>query len=481
MFLWAHTPPPGWEWDVGLAGMPRLWAAGSQLVRWVLGLVCPRLERGAQERERMSGPLPPALYRLVGEHHLALGDEQQQAVLWTLHRARLRYQDLLYGLPAVRLHLMELWLNRYHLSRNTDTSAVTSKLASDYNTSKRGLNQQIRQRVDRHLEAVRQIMAEHPPPWDGERTALATHHFRQANLHPRYFFSPYVRGLVEELAEADPQAQRALRLLRGIERRRDRLVRSVYKMAAMLASRTARQIPHDVLDAEDLFQEALVAAYESVFTLPDSTKWSTYVYYRLERILAKHVHEQQATVGIPRSLIDRWRPVQEALDTLAEEGWDYEGLAELANQINAERKLQSVGRALEEREFYTPDEVEMLIFWTDGQEVSLHRTTPDGSELSALLPDTESASPEDLLEEQQARASIQTIIRELLTEEEWRVLSLRWGLGTEEPYSLEETARIYAKATGGSVSRLRLAEIEERARTKLQQAADPRLRQLWER
>lgn len=431
-------------------------------------------------RSNASGVLPPALFRLVGEQHLGLSDAQQQATLEVLHRARRRYQDLLYTLPAFRLHILEIWLNRYYLSKNSDLSAVTSKLGADYNTSKRGLNQRIRKRVDHHMEEVRRRMADHPPPWDDALTLEAIHHFRQANLHPRYFFSPWVRGVVEELAELDPRARRALTLLHGIDRRRQRLARSVYKMVATIASRTARHIPHDVVGAEDLFQEGLLAAYESTFTLPESTKWSTYVYYRVERVLSKHASEQQATVGLPRSLWDRWSPVSEAIDALAEEPWDYEVLAQVATQINAERKLQSVGRELEPREFYTPDEVEMLIFWTDGQEVSLHKPLADGSELGFGLTDPDDPTPEDLLHRRQAQATLHAIVQELLDEEEWRVLSLRWGLGTADPCSLEETNRLYARMTGCPISRGRIAEIEERAQHKLIQARDPRLRRLWE-
>ena len=121
------------------------------------------------------------VYDLVRELHINLSPSSQEATLQSIGRARARYQDLMCAIPAFRMHIIELWATKYYLSKHTRMSAVTSKLAKDFNTSRRGLNQKIRKRVDHHLGKVRDLMKT-PTPWSEEYTLTAIHHFREAGI-----------------------------------------------------------------------------------------------------------------------------------------------------------------------------------------------------------------------------------------------------------------------------------------------------------
>jgi RNA polymerase primary sigma factor len=92
--------------------------------------------------------------------------------------------------------------------------------------------------------------------------------------------------------------------------------------------------------------------------------------------------------------------------------------------------------------------------------------------LEDIIPDPNTISPEDAYYRAYAREQIRAILAESLTEREWEVIKLRYGLLDGRTYTLDEIGQML-KISGEAVRR-----IEQRALEKLRR---PRYRKLLER
>ncbi|GHO75456.1 hypothetical protein KSD_32270 [Ktedonobacter sp. SOSP1-85] len=141
------------------------------------------------------------------------------------------------------------------------------------------------------------------------------------------------------------------------------------------------------------------------------------------------------------------------------------------NRIRRERQrlLQELGREPSEQELAEAtglDPVRMIeLQAAPGAPVSLELPVgeDDDQELGDVLPDTESASPEDLATTQTLKDEVQRVLESVLTPREQLVLQLRFGLGNGQAHPLEQVGRELG------ITRERVRQIEAGALAKLRQ------------
>ncbi|GCE48432.1 RNA polymerase primary sigma factor [Thermosporothrix hazakensis] len=141
------------------------------------------------------------------------------------------------------------------------------------------------------------------------------------------------------------------------------------------------------------------------------------------------------------------------------------------NRIRRERQrlLQELGREPSEQELAEAtglDPVRMMeLQAAPGAPVSLELPVgeDDDQELGDVLPDTESASPEELATTQTLKDEVQRVLESVLTPREQLVLQLRFGLGNGQAHPLEQVGRELG------ITRERVRQIEAGALAKLRQ------------
>ncbi|GHO44673.1 sigma-70 family RNA polymerase sigma factor [Ktedonospora formicarum] len=141
------------------------------------------------------------------------------------------------------------------------------------------------------------------------------------------------------------------------------------------------------------------------------------------------------------------------------------------NRIRRERQrlLQELGREPSEQELAEAtglDPVRMIeLQAAPGAPVSLELPVgeDDDQELGDVLPDTDSASPEELATTQTLKDEVQRVLASVLTPREQLVLQLRFGLGNGQAHPLEQVGRELG------ITRERVRQIEAGALAKLRQ------------
>jgi RNA polymerase sigma factor (sigma-70 family) len=98
----------------------------------------------------------------------------------------------------------------------------------------------------------------------------------------------------------------------------------------------------------------------------------------------------------------------------------------------------------------------------------------EGTELGDMLPDTSIRSPEDTAIDSDVANEVERALAPL-SDREREVLRLRYGLGTDREYTLEEIGRHL------SVTRERIRQIESRALQKLRAAKQRELEEMGSR
>jgi DNA-directed RNA polymerase sigma subunit (sigma70/sigma32) len=251
---------------------------------------------------------------------------------------------------------------------------------------------------------------------------------------------------------------------------RKRLFASVTKMVSDLALKRGRQLSGDVVEDVDLIQEALVMAMEAINRYrPDFTStedagktFTDYVYRTVSGNLSHFVIDSTRNVRVPRSTIDRSRPVYYAIEKLGHVGYDR--LADEATRILADIRLKNARRKLIQNERYSAEEVYDILTHTQ-EEASMDAvisTDEFGHEntFGELIP-ASTPHVEILVDNKQGQSKLIAVLHDYCdTSEEREVLSIRWG--RDKYHGLKATADHYRASTGRSMNKTKVAEIENK-------------------
>ena len=244
---------------------------------------------------------------------------------------------------------------------------------------------------------------------------------------------------VEQLREKLARVTASARI---IEQSRNRMIRANLRLVVSIGKRYTNR----GLAFMDLVQEGNIGLIRAVekFDYKRGHKFSTYATWWIRQAITRAVAEQGRTIRIPSHIMDLIHEFQRTRQRL--EG---EGAAPLSDE-NMAAKLQITMRQYRK------------IIHLLNAPVSLD--TPvnddDNSHLMDFIADDSIRSPIDEVVEQNLQESIEEALDEL-SERERDILRMRFGLGRERSYTLEEVGQEF------QLTRERIRQIEAKAIEKL--------------
>jgi RNA polymerase sigma factor (RpoD-like family) len=265
--------------------------------------------------------------------------------------------------------------------------------------------------------------------------------------------NPTKEELASALSLSSPRELEHL-LYRGKVAKR-KMIRSNLRLVVSIAKRYLnRGVPF-----LDLIQEGAIGLNRATekFDPNKGYKFSTYAYWWIRQAITRTIANDARTIRLPIHIVEKLNKLKKAQRNLKQQFQRNPSEEELANELdipsNQLRQLLELRR----------------------QALSLnHRVgKAEDTELVDLLEDSELQLPEDRMSEAMMRQEISDVLNEVLTQREKDVISLRYGLTTSQPYTLEEVGGMF------NLSRERVRQIQSKAMRKLRRPQVARRLKGW--
>ena len=199
----------------------------------------------------------------------------------------------------------------------------------------------------------------------------------------------------------------------------------------------------------DLVQEGNIGLMRAAerFQYKKGFKFSTYATWWVRQGIMRALADQSRTIRIPVHTTEAWQRITKTSQRLAQ-------------QFGREPKHEEIGKTLG----LTPERVQETV-QAFQEPISLDMPVTEGEAfLGDFLPDENTTPPDSDIEDQQTQDHLDRIL-EALTPREQHVIRLRFGIGQEQPWTLEEVGKTM------SVTRERIRQIEVVALKKLREPA----------
>jgi len=236
---------------------------------------------------------------------------------------------------------------------------------------------------------------------------------------------------------------------------REQIIESNLRLVLSIASQFAQK---SIVPLEDLVQEGCLGLIRAVdkFDWRRGNRFSTYAVWWIRQYIVRAIAEHSRFIHLPFHLVETLAQFVATSQRLAQE---------LGRQPSNQEIAETLGMPVERVE-------ELTVLLTPPLSLDMPVDEEEELVLEDIVPDLNAVSPEDAYFRAYARERIKAILAETLTEREWEVIKLRYGLLDGRTYTLEEIGRML-KISGEAVR-----HIEQRALEKLRR---PRYRKLLER